>query len=522
MTSLVSISVKHFSNRLHMTLSQQQIHPMTKHTLLSTYRIYTTVFALTIALAWARHPKPSPAHPRNSSWTLVVLPKEASVDRPQTNAAPSQLPRAACTSDPDCYGGKCQAASGTCVCPPLWSGPNCQVLRLKPARPSAPGLLLPNTSTWGGTAVQGKDGQWHMIAARMEGHCGLRSWHSTINGVHVANSDIVHAAASAPDGPYRVVETVLPAFAHGPAATVMPDGRLVVAHLGCGNRTLPEVKGCTNGSTPGYNTPHAATPGYNAPHAVIRPPGLSNCDWPGWTGVLVHEGTSDWLSDWKQLVDWSSAGLVVHAGPDSWHNGDHNGSVHADNPSFWPLKNGSVLLAYATKLKHPVGRKYSGHKHIGLAMGRLPMSDGETLQPFRDVSPEPIFPYEAEDPTIFLDSTNNLTNMRWHILAHRLVSNISKEVCAHAVAASPFGPWKVATTPAYTKTIEWADDGTTGSTHLTVSEGRERPHMIIDRTGRPVALSNGVTPGNGATPVTPGGHTGDFTYTHVQVVDPLQ
>ena len=37
----------------------------------------------------------------------------------------------ACTSDADCYGGKCVAA-GACVCPPLWSGPLCQTLRLKP------------------------------------------------------------------------------------------------------------------------------------------------------------------------------------------------------------------------------------------------------------------------------------------------------------------------------------------------------------------------------------------------------
>ena len=59
----------------------------------------------------------------------------------------------ACTSDADCYGGKCLAA-GACVCPPLWSGPLCQTLRLRPARVSAPGLLLPNTSTWGGGAVQ--------------------------------------------------------------------------------------------------------------------------------------------------------------------------------------------------------------------------------------------------------------------------------------------------------------------------------------------------------------------------------
>ena len=128
---------------------------------------------------------------------------------------------------------------------------------------------------------------------------------------------------------------------------------------------------------------------------------------------------------------------------------------------LWPFGNGSFLLAYANKLKHPTGPgtpKWTGHKHVGLALGELPLNGG-SLQPFHDISQEPIFPYEAEDPDIFLDTTNNLTEMRWHMLAHRLVSNISTEVCAHAVASSPFGPWHVATIPAYTTTVDWVDDG---------------------------------------------------------------
>ena len=67
-----------------------------------------------------------------------------------TLASPPTIP---CVSDADCYGGKC-LPGGECLCPPLWTGPACQILRLKPARVSTPGLLLPKTSTWGGGAVE--------------------------------------------------------------------------------------------------------------------------------------------------------------------------------------------------------------------------------------------------------------------------------------------------------------------------------------------------------------------------------
>ena len=417
----------------------------------------------------------------------------------------------ACVSDEDCYGGKCLPA-GKCLCPPLWTGPTCQILRLKPARVATPGLLLPETSTWGGGAVEDKAGLWHMFAAKIKAHCGLHSWGR--------NSEIVHATAPAPDGPYQLVGTVLPTFSHGPAPTLLSDGRVVLGELGCGNQTQPIVLGCSNGTTP--TTVAQATTPVSATNT--RPGGKSNCDWAHWKGVLVSSdaaGAPFSGKNWRQMANWSGYGLVVRAGPDSWHNGDSNGSIVADNPSFWRFENGSFLLAYANKLKHPEGPgapKWTGHKHVGLAVGELPL-DGGPLQPFTDIVSEPVFPWEAEDPDIWVDTTNNLTAWRWHILAHRLVSNISTEVCAHAVAASPFGPWKVATTPAYTKDVEWVDD--TGAITKWTLQGRERPRIIVDRTGTPVALSNGVSPGRAPTPVTPRGYAGDFSYTHVQMLDPV-
>jgi hypothetical protein len=140
----------------------------------------------------------------------------------------------------------------------------------------------------------------------------------------------------------------------------------------------------------------------------------------------------------------------------------------------------------------------------------------------------------SEDPTIFQDLTGKLP--RWHILAHTDFSGIAEEglwehVAAHAVAPSPHGPWTVVPYPPYDRTIKWSD----GSTTEVFT--RERPQLIFSgdqwnpatmaASGAaagvriPVALTNGVTPGNATMPgrVSTNGFTGDWSYTHVQLID---
>lgn len=49
-----------------------------------------------------------------------------------------------CVTASDCYGGQCK--DGTCKCPPLWAGPGCQELRLKPAAVNAAGVFTTHCS----------------------------------------------------------------------------------------------------------------------------------------------------------------------------------------------------------------------------------------------------------------------------------------------------------------------------------------------------------------------------------------
>ena len=50
--------------------------------------------------------------------------------------------------------------------------------------------------------VKDEQGQVHMFAALMTEHCGLSAWET--------NSEIVHAVADTPLGPFEATQTVLP------------------------------------------------------------------------------------------------------------------------------------------------------------------------------------------------------------------------------------------------------------------------------------------------------------------------
>ena len=90
---------------------------------------------------------------------------------------------------------------------------------------------------------------------------------------------------------------------------------------------------------------------------------------------------------------------------------------------------------------------------------------------------------------------------------------------AHALSASFEGPWKIATLQPYSRDIVWSAPGPGGGRVTAHVQKRERPQIVFDSKLVPIALSNGVMPGEHPTPVSPGGHTGDWSYTHVQLFD---
>ena len=135
-----------------------------------------------------------------------------------THAAPLRSP-SPCATPADCsYNGVCGAA-GACACTAPWTGAGCDVLALAPLDNATAQLGYQGRdaggriSSWGGSVVQGDNGEWHMFAAEMEAHCGINTW--------LSNSAVVHATS--PD-PLRVPFTLVAAV---DASTLAPDAKVL-------------------------------------------------------------------------------------------------------------------------------------------------------------------------------------------------------------------------------------------------------------------------------------------------------
>ena len=112
-----------------------------------------------------------------------------------------------CKDPTDCsLGGLC--VGGKCACDPAFTGPNCVALNLGLAtRGSA--WNTKDTASWGGNVVwDTADSKWHLFFAEFVEHCGLGSWGT--------NSQVSHAVADQPAGPYTKVGAVQPPFHHNP------------------------------------------------------------------------------------------------------------------------------------------------------------------------------------------------------------------------------------------------------------------------------------------------------------------
>ena len=115
-------------------------------------------------------------------------------------------------------------------CPLPWTGPTCDTLLTLPVNRSwgfrAPLPQDQNISSWGGSVLfddasaAAGDDPWHMFAAEMVGNCGIDYWEP--------NSQIVHATAKTPEGPYTKRDVVLPPFAHEPNAVRGPNGEWII------------------------------------------------------------------------------------------------------------------------------------------------------------------------------------------------------------------------------------------------------------------------------------------------------
>lgn len=152
---------------------------------------------------------------------------------------------AGCTTDEDCnLGGTCDAG-GTCNCVPPWTGTNCGLLDFLPARaPDGALYRRANVSSWcASTMRDDATGLWHAVVAQMAGNCGLNSWET--------NSQLIHLVSeSGPEGPFVNETLIRLPFSHNPKLARAPDGTWQVWHIGCGDDTPVPMGPCSGGVSP--------------------------------------------------------------------------------------------------------------------------------------------------------------------------------------------------------------------------------------------------------------------------------
>jgi hypothetical protein len=153
----------------------------------------------------------------------------------------------ACTEEWHCsLNGRCDIASGQCVCDPGWKGPQCATLDLLPAKPlsaragyqQVDGGL--NTSSWGGAVLRDDNGQYHMYNAEFVNHMPVGMWKDASRVTHAkavltGEAGAIGEYTRAPGAAGVVSRGMCPGqtetvgvWAHAPDARRAPTGEYVV------------------------------------------------------------------------------------------------------------------------------------------------------------------------------------------------------------------------------------------------------------------------------------------------------
>lgn len=232
------------------------------------------------------------------------------------------------------------------------------------------------------------------------------------------------------------------------------DGTWVVWYIGCGQGEA--VRDC--GGSPADALPLA--------RRTVPPggPGTNPSPWcaPQPNADALGEGYVSYSSAPTPFGPWTPLGVPAYAGSNDTARWDRL----VTNPAPWPLANGSVVLALS-------GDGGVSRKCLGVASA--PSWRGPYTAEGGAAAPIP----GGEDPFLWVDARGN-RHMVWHDVSGR-----SNGGHAFAPAAAP-QRWSVGTHALYTGNVTWAN-----GTAFTVND-RERPKLVVDGSGAPVALYNGI------------------------------
>lgn len=313
--------------------------------------------------------------------------------------------------------------------------------RLQPA-PIGGGLLMEDYWVWCGSAIQGEDGRYHLYASR---------WPKSLpffDGYRV-RSEIVHAIADTPVGPYHFHDVVL-----GDRGARYWDGRMThnpTIHR-WGDTYLLFYIGAT------YQGP--------APTGDQLRAGSTNQPQESYASIQIGLATSQ-----SVYGPWTRpAQPILSPRPGHWD------STVVTNPAPCIRSDGSLRMLYRANTPHGL--------RLGLA--GAPSWDA----PLRRLTEEPVLVLEGgnhvEDPYLWW------TDDHYEALAKDMNGGITDERHAGVHATSQDGiHWQLADPPkAYSRQVRW-DDGT-----VTVQGSVERPQLLF-QDGVPTHLFAATADGPG-------------------------
>eukprot|EP01065_Artemidia_motanka_P026832 TRINITY_DN32069_c0_g1_i1.p1 TRINITY_DN32069_c0_g1~~TRINITY_DN32069_c0_g1_i1.p1 ORF type:complete len:375 (+),score=113.86 TRINITY_DN32069_c0_g1_i1:52-1125(+) len=308
----------------------------------------------------------------------------------QRAAAAASLLAAAqgCSTALDCeLLGDC--VGGACVCDAGWTGATCS--ELKQGESSVVWPVSGGAASWGGSILKTADGVPHLFADVV-----CRKY----TCAHTNSAQIIHAVSDGGvDGPYRYVDTVVPAEIENPHTAVAPDGTALL-YFADHNYTFLNAT-CTGavGSDP-------------YPRDVK------------YMGLMYND-------------DFGGGGLWKYHFPE--YTADMSPFLPLRNPSPLVLPNGTVLLAFRYNHVSP---------HIGESNG-IAVADS-WRGPYRLVSANATPAEQAEDPFLFSNGRG------YHLVYHCYRGDVSG---CHSYSPDAV-TWTVSPNAAYTKQVAWRN-GTT-------------------------------------------------------------
>lgn len=320
---------------------------------------------------------------------------------------------------------------------------------------------------------------WHMFASQMKHKCGIDDWEP--------NSQIVHATSSqGVEGPYQFKSVVVDAFAHEPNAVRSPQGDWVLYFTmrhppGWEVNCTTELKDLSSMQNTGIPLSGRVVRGETAASTKRRMEQTTRTAKeedgpPPRHTYMVHSKSPD--------GPWSKPELVLKANYSRW---DGRKTLVDTNLAVVILSSGQAVGIWRKCVNIPDSPCQEECCTFPRLLVASNWSDPFTYHVDGDT---PIFPelqpFGAEDPMLWQDRRNGVIHAILHDEqgARRCTSN-----GRHAYSDDGGKHWVYAQEYAYNGSVTWREGGRRSAMEL---YRRERPHMILDRDDKIVALSNGV------------------------------